>query len=94
MTARTRGVVVALAIATISAFLVWNGIFGLHVSRGEKQYLIEEARFRLGERPAPSLPAIMADTVRAGARQATEWAVVVFVLSVAASYAGARLTRR
>lgn len=73
-----------LVLASLTAFLVWNGIFGLHVSRGEKQYLLEEARYRLGERETPSLPVIMEDTVRAGAAQATRWALVVFVLTAAA----------
>jgi hypothetical protein len=90
MSLAVRRWVVALALATTSAFLVWNGVFGLHVSRGEKQYLIEGARHRLGERPAPSMSGIMADTVRDGARQATWWAVVVFGLNLAASYAARR----
>lgn len=90
MNPAVRRWVVALALAATSAFLVWNGVFGLHVSRGEKQYLIEEARHRLGERPAPSMSEIMADTVREGARQATWWAVVVFGLNLTASYAAAR----
>jgi hypothetical protein len=86
---------VALIIASAAAFLVWNGIFGLHVSRGEKQYLLEEARHAAGRRVTmPSAPAIMTDTVRDGARQASRWALVVFIASLGASYAGARLTRR
>jgi hypothetical protein len=90
MSLAVRRWVVALALASTSAFLVWNGVFGLHVSRGEKQYLIEEARHRLGERSAPSMSGIMADTVRDGARQATWWAVVVFGLNLAASFAARR----
>lgn len=90
MSPSVRRWVVALALAATSAFLVWNGVFDLHVSRGEKQYLIEEARHRLGERPPPSMSGIMADTVRDGARQATWWAAVVFGLNLAASYAAAR----
>jgi hypothetical protein len=80
-----RPTALGLILAALTAFLVWNGIFGLHVSRGEKQYLIEEARYRLGERDAPSLPQIMDETVRAGAAEATRWALVVFVLTAAAS---------
>ena len=94
MSSATRGAVVAVALALTAAVLVWNGIFDLHVSRGEKQYLIEEARFRLGERSAPSMSAIMADTVRDGARRATWWGLVVFGLSLGASYAAARPHRR
>lgn len=90
MNPSVRRWVVALALAATSALLVWNGVFDLHVSRGEKQYLIEEARHRLGEHPAPSLSGIMAETVRDGARQATWWAVVVFGLNLTASYAATR----
>ena len=76
LTGRTwRPSVLGLVLAAVTAFLVWNGIFGLHVSRGEKQYLLEEARYRLGERAAPSLPVIMEDTVRAGAAEAKRLAM-------------------
>lgn len=91
---RARALVVALLLAGATAFLVWNGIFGLHISRGEKQYLLEEARHAAGRRATmPSAPAIMADTARNGAREASRWAVVVFLSSLGASYAGARLPR-
>ncbi len=89
-----RGIIVSVALALTSALLVWNGIFGLHVSRGEKQYLLEEARFRLGERPPPSMSAIMADTVRAGVRQATWCGAVVFGLALATRHGVARPYRR
>lgn len=94
MTASSRGLVAAAALALLSAFLVWNGIFGLHVSRGEKQYLLEEARYELGERAMPSMSVIMDDTVREGARQATHWALVVGGLGLTAVYAAYRAARR
>lgn len=93
MTARTRGIAVGVVLSLTAAFLVWNGMFGLHVSRGEKQYLLEEARYRLGESEAPSLSGIMADTVRDGARQATWWGGVVLGLGLAATYAASRQPR-
>jgi len=95
MSASRRVVIVPLALAALAAFLVWNGIFGLHVSRGEKQYLLEEARHAAGRRAAaPSVSVIMADTVRNGAAEATRWAGVVFVLSLAACATAARAGRR
>ena len=94
MTHGWRARVVSLALAATTAFLVWNGVFGLHVSRGEKQYLVEEACHRLGECAAPSLSAIMAETVRDGALQATLWAIVVFGGNLAGAYAAARFSRR
>jgi hypothetical protein len=73
-------VVVAHALCLFTAFLVWNGVFGLLVSRGEKQYLLDQARHELGLGPEASLPDRMRNTIRAGAGEATRWAVVVFVL--------------
>lgn len=93
MSQRPRGTLIAVALAVTAALLVWNGIFDLHVDLGEKRYLLEEARARLAEGPAPSMSAIMADTVRDGARQATWWAVVVLGLTLAASRAAARQPR-
>ena len=93
MRQRTRGTVVAVALACTTALLVWNGIFDLHVSLGEKQYLIEAARARLGEGATPSMSAIMADAVHDGARRAAWWAVVVLGLTLAASRAAARQLR-
>jgi hypothetical protein len=93
MSSALRSAVVSVALSLTAAFLVWNGVFGLHVSRGEKQYLLEEARFRLGEHPAPSMSTIMADTVRDGVWRATSWGAVVFVLALAASHAATRQPR-
>ena len=83
MTAR-RARVVAYGLCLFTAFLVWNGIFGLLVSRGEKQYLLDQARHELGLGPVASLPARMDGTIHDGVRQATRWAVVVFVLGATA----------
>ena len=74
---------VAYGICLFTAFLVWNGIFGLLVSRGEKQYLLDQARHELRLGPEASLPDRMSVTVRSGMIEATRWAVVVFALGAA-----------
>jgi hypothetical protein len=80
----------AYAVCLFTAFLVWNGIFGLLVSRGEKQYLLDQARHELQIGPEASLPARMRGTIRDGAKEATRWAVVVFGLGVLAVWIGGR----
>jgi hypothetical protein len=86
--ARRRAV--AYGVCLFTAFLVWNGIFGLLVSRGEKQYLLDQSRHELGRGPEASLPARMRDTVRDGVGQATRWAVVVFVLGATSVWLATR----
>ena len=90
---RRRGRVVAYLLCLFTAFLVWNGIFGLMVSRGEKQYLLDQARHELGLGPEASLPARMDATIHAGVREATRWAVVVFVLGATAVWLAGRETQ-
>ena len=47
---RRHARVTAYLLCLTTAFLVWNGIFGLLVSRGEKQYLLDQARHERGRR--------------------------------------------
>ena len=89
MTAR-RARLVAYGICLFTAFLVWNGIFGLLVSRGEKQYLLDQARHELRLGPEASLPDRMRGTVHSGVIEATRWAVVVFVLGASAVWLAGR----
>ena len=70
----------AYGLCLLTAFLVWNGIFGLLVSRSEKQYLLDQSRHELGLGPEASLPRRMRDTVHNGIGEATRWAVVVLAL--------------
>lgn len=90
---RRRARVVAYLLCLGTSFLVWNGIFGLLVSRGEKQYLLDQARHELGLGPLASLPQRMDGTIRDGAREATRWAVVVFVLGATAVWVSGRGAR-
>ena len=92
MTAR-RARLVAYGICLFTAFLVWNGIFGLLVSRGEKQYLLDQARHELHVGPEASLPDRMRVTVHGGVIEATRWAVVVFVLGASAVWLAGRTDR-
>lgn len=87
---RRRALTVSYLLCLGTAFLVWNGIFGLMVSRGEKQYLLDQARHELGMGPLASLPARMEATIADGAREATRWAVVVLVLGSAAVWVSGR----
>jgi hypothetical protein len=57
--------------------VVWNGFFDLYVSRGAREYLEKQAEFLLGAGPAPSMPAVMAEAVRAGRTDATLWALAI-----------------
>ena len=56
---------------------LWNVIFDLHVSRGERQYLRLAAEARLGLRDAPSLHEVMTTATREGAAMANTWTLVV-----------------
>ncbi len=89
MTARRRRAI-AYGLCLFSAVLVWNGIFGLMVSRGEKQYLLDQARHELGLGPQAQLPTRMRDTISRGANEATRWALVVFALGAASVWLATR----
>jgi len=76
------------------AFLVWNGFFDILVTRGEKQYLLNQARHELGAGPATSMDEVMAETIHDAAVKASLWGVIVFVSGLGASAYVRRLTRR
>jgi hypothetical protein len=78
----------------LSAFLVWNGIFGLHVSRGEQRYLVAQARHELGLQAPPSMSAVMAEAVQTGVRQAWWWALVTGALTMTTGIVASRSVRR
>jgi hypothetical protein len=80
-------------IAAITGFLVWNLVFDLWVGQGERQYLWERARFRLGEGRAVSLDGSMASSVRSGIWVATAWSIVVVAAVIGASYLAYRRGR-
>jgi len=73
------------AIAAIAGALVWNLVFDLWLGQGERQYLWERARYRLGEGAGVSLDGSMASSIQSGLWVATAWAVVVIVAILAAS---------
>ncbi len=90
---RRRARVVAYAICLLAGLLVWNGIFGLLVSRGEKQYLLDQARHELGFGPEASLPRRMETTIHGGVREATRWGITVSLLGIVAVWVATRPRR-
>ena len=76
------------------AFAVWNGFFDLLVTRGEKAYLLAQARFELGLEARPSLDGIMRQTIADGIRIASLWAGLVFGTGVATTFAMLRAGRQ
>ena len=59
------------------AAAVWSGFYELMITRGAKEYLMQNALNRLGEAPPASLTGIMAKTSHDAAIQSTEWAGTV-----------------
>jgi hypothetical protein len=82
------------AIAALTGFFVWNLVFDLWVGQGERQYLWERARFRLGEGPGVSLDGSMASSVEGGIWVATAWTIVVVAAVLGASYLAYRAGKR
>lgn len=70
--------------------VVWNGFFDLLISRGEKQYFLEQARYELRLGPEPSLDAIMKRTRGDAVRVASLWGLFVFASGVATTVLLAR----
>jgi dUTP pyrophosphatase len=67
----------------IGVILVWNGFFDILVTRGEKQYLLSQARYELGLGPRVTMDEIMTQTVADARRIATLWAAIVFAAGAA-----------
>ena len=88
-----RARVIAYAVCLFAGLLVWNGIFGLLVSRGEKQYLLDQARHELGLGPEASLPQRMETTIHGGVREATRWGITVSLLGIVAVWVATRPRR-
>lgn len=78
-----RAVRWALLIWIGLAAVVWNGFFDLLVSRGQKQYFLEQARFELGLGPEPSLDDVMRRTRQDAVRVASLWAVLIVAAGAA-----------
>lgn len=56
---------------------VWNGFFDVLVNRGEKGYLLAQARAELGLGPRVTLGEVMSTTIADAAAVSTRWAVLV-----------------
>jgi hypothetical protein len=59
------------------AFVVWNGIFDILVTRGVKEYLYRQADYELGYGRAVTLREIMDQTVKDAVVTASLWALFV-----------------
>jgi hypothetical protein len=73
----------AIAFWIVAGIVAWNAVFDLLVSRGIKEYLYQEARYRLGEIPPVAMAEIMGQTVRDAWPLATGWAVVLTAAGLA-----------
>lgn len=78
----------------VVALIVWNGFFDILVTRGEKQYLLGQARHELGIGPAVSIDGVMTPTIHDAARKASVWGVLVFVAGVGSAIHVRRLSAR
>jgi hypothetical protein len=65
------------------AAAVWNGFFDVLVNRGEKGYLLGQARAELGLGPRVTMGEVMATTVDDAARVSTRWALLVLAAGLA-----------
>jgi len=76
------------------ACAVWNGFFDVLVTRGEKQYLLGQARHEAGVGPPVSMDAIMTETIHDAVVKATLWALVVLAAGLLGAVLVARAARR
>ena len=70
---------IALAVWTLLAVVVWNGLYDLRITLGVRDYLLKQALFDLGRGPAIVLSDAMRDTVRDAVLVASLWAAIIFV---------------
>jgi hypothetical protein len=77
-----------------AGFVVFNGFFDVFVSRGEKQYLLGQARHELGVGPAVTMDQVMTATIHDALLKAGLWGVLVFGAGVGASCCVRFLTLR
>jgi hypothetical protein len=84
----------AMVAALVTGFLVFNVLFSVLVSRGEKQYFWDQARYELRLLPKPSLAARMSRTIDDALWRAGAWGLLVAGAGVASVAYVARAARR
>jgi hypothetical protein len=89
-----RALATAAAVWGAAAFAVWNGFFDVLVTRGEKQYLLDQARHDAGLGPPAAMDAVMRETIRDAAFKASLWALVVLAAGLLGSWLVWRAARR
>ena len=94
MRAPGRAARAVVALWLLVGAVVWSGIFDILVIRGEKQYLLDQARHELGLRPRASLDAVMRRTVHDAAGTASAWAGFVVAAGLGTAAGVRRGTRR
>jgi hypothetical protein len=84
----------AVAFWLAVGFVVFNGFFDVFVTRGEKQYLLRQARQELGVGPAITMDEVMTSTIHDAVRKAGLWGVLVFGAGIGGSWYVRSLTLR
>ena len=85
---RRRVPPLVLAIWTVTAVVLWNGLYDLRISVGTRDYLLQAALHDAGRGPAVSMSEAMQEHVRAAVTVASFWTALV---SAAAVWSTARL---
>lgn len=84
----------AIVFWVVLAFVVWNGFFDILVTRGEKQYLLSQARHELGLGPKVTIHDVMSRTIGDATRTATIWAALILASGIGSTYLVTRRHRR
>ena len=79
-----RAVRLAWVACAALAVVVWNGVFDLLVSRGEKFYLWQQAEATIARAPRASLDDIMTRTIYDAIVIASLWSLLVLIVSAGA----------
>jgi hypothetical protein len=77
-----------------AAFVVWNGFFDILVTRGEKQYLLSQARYELGVAPPRTIDEVMTRTIADARRIASIWGGIVLAAGIGSTLIVARVCGR
>jgi hypothetical protein len=74
----------------VVSFVIWNGFFDILITRGEKQYLLSQARAELGLEPPRTIDEVMGRTIADARRVASIWAILVFVSGITSTLVAGR----
>ena len=77
-----RGERTALAVWTVLAIALWNGIFEMMVVRGVKEYLFRAALYDTGRRPFTPIADVMDPAIYHATWVATLWTSIVLLAAL------------